>query len=154
MKKEYICYKLSDASKEACKIDNELFPMYNVKRGLRNEDTYGEGGVHDKINSHEKWFIKEHRKISHTLEYTPAPRKIMGQTGTCHNRQGLYGERLHRKIPAASSHAPVGLFRSNRQYWLAILHLSNKRTLRADPTSDRARVQLVQLLPHHPSTHR
>ena len=36
MKKEYIIYKLSDASKEACKIDNELFPMYNVKRGLRN----------------------------------------------------------------------------------------------------------------------
>lgn len=41
MKKEYIIYKLSDASKEACKIDNELFPMYNVKRGLRNEDGTG-----------------------------------------------------------------------------------------------------------------
>ncbi len=25
-------------AREACKIDNELFPMYNVKRGLRNED--------------------------------------------------------------------------------------------------------------------
>ena len=42
MKKEYIIYKLSDASKEACKIDNELFPMYNVKRGLRNEDGTGD----------------------------------------------------------------------------------------------------------------
>lgn len=41
MKKEYIIYKLSDASKEACKIDNELFPMYNVKRGLRNETVQG-----------------------------------------------------------------------------------------------------------------
>lgn len=38
MKKEYLIYKLSDASKDACKIDNELFPMYNVKRGLRNDD--------------------------------------------------------------------------------------------------------------------
>ena len=41
MKKEYLIYKLSDASKDACKIDNELFPMYNVKRGLRNEDGSG-----------------------------------------------------------------------------------------------------------------
>ena len=38
LKKEYLIYKLSEAAREACKIDNELFPMYNVKRGLRNED--------------------------------------------------------------------------------------------------------------------
>ena len=37
LKKEYLIYKLSEAAREACKIDNELFPMYNVKRGLRNE---------------------------------------------------------------------------------------------------------------------
>ena len=47
MKKEYIIYKLSDASKEACKIDNELFPMYNVKRGLRNEERYRSVGRTD-----------------------------------------------------------------------------------------------------------
>ena len=32
LKKEYLIYKLSEAAREACKIDNELFPMYNVKR--------------------------------------------------------------------------------------------------------------------------
>ena len=41
LKKEYLIYKLSEAAREACKIDNELFPMYNVKRGLRNEDGSG-----------------------------------------------------------------------------------------------------------------
>ncbi|MEG2066048.1 MAG: citrate/2-methylcitrate synthase [Tannerellaceae bacterium] len=41
MKKEYLIYKLSESAKEACKIDNELFPKYNVKRGLRNEDGSG-----------------------------------------------------------------------------------------------------------------
>ena len=30
LKKEYLIYKLSEAAREACKIDNELFPMYNV----------------------------------------------------------------------------------------------------------------------------
>ena len=30
LKKEYLIYKLSEAAKEACKIDNELFPMYNA----------------------------------------------------------------------------------------------------------------------------
>lgn len=40
-KKEYLIYKLSEAAKEACKIDNDLFPKYNVKRGLRNEDGTG-----------------------------------------------------------------------------------------------------------------
>ena len=41
MKKEYLIYKLSDEVKEACKIDNELFDKYDVKRGLRNEDGSG-----------------------------------------------------------------------------------------------------------------
>ena len=41
MKKEYIIYKLSDASREACKISNDLFPKFDVKRGLRNEDGTG-----------------------------------------------------------------------------------------------------------------
>ena len=41
MKKEYLIYKLSEEMKEATRIDNELFPMYNVKRGLRNEDGTG-----------------------------------------------------------------------------------------------------------------
>jgi len=41
IKKEYLIYKLSDLSKKACKIDNDLFPKYNVKRGLRNEDGSG-----------------------------------------------------------------------------------------------------------------
>ena len=41
MKKEYIIYKLSDASREACKIDNSLFPKFDVKRGLRNDDGTG-----------------------------------------------------------------------------------------------------------------
>ena len=38
MKKEYIVYKLSECAKQACRIDNELFTKYNVKRGLRNEE--------------------------------------------------------------------------------------------------------------------
>lgn len=41
MKKEYIIYKLSEEAKDACKIDNELFSKFNVKRGLRNEDGTG-----------------------------------------------------------------------------------------------------------------
>ena len=41
MKKEYLIYKLSDAVKTTCKIDNDLFVKYNVKRGLRNEDGSG-----------------------------------------------------------------------------------------------------------------
>lgn len=41
MKKEYIVYKLSEEAKDACKIDNELFSKFNVKRGLRNEDGTG-----------------------------------------------------------------------------------------------------------------
>lgn len=34
-------YKLSESIKTTCKIDNELFKQYNVKRGLRNEDHSG-----------------------------------------------------------------------------------------------------------------
>jgi citrate synthase len=41
MKKEYIIYKLSETVKTTCKIDNDLFTKYNVKRGLRNEDRSG-----------------------------------------------------------------------------------------------------------------
>ena len=41
MKKDYLIYKLTDAVKEQCKIDNSLFPKYGVKRGLRNEDGSG-----------------------------------------------------------------------------------------------------------------
>ncbi|MDR1879365.1 MAG: citrate/2-methylcitrate synthase [Tannerellaceae bacterium] len=41
MKKEYLIYKLSESVKTTCKIDNELFTQYNVKRGLRNEDGTG-----------------------------------------------------------------------------------------------------------------
>lgn len=41
MKKEYLIYKLSDEVKNSCKIANELFPKYGVKRGLRNEDGSG-----------------------------------------------------------------------------------------------------------------
>ena len=41
MKKEYLIYKLSDEVKNSCKIDNELFQKYGVKRGLRNEDGSG-----------------------------------------------------------------------------------------------------------------
>jgi citrate synthase len=41
MKKEYLVYKLSESIKTTCKIDNELFEKYNVKRGLRNEDGSG-----------------------------------------------------------------------------------------------------------------
>ena len=41
MKKDYLIYKLTDAVKEQCKIDNSLFPQYGVKRGLRNEDGSG-----------------------------------------------------------------------------------------------------------------
>ncbi|MDR1672572.1 MAG: citrate/2-methylcitrate synthase [Bacteroidales bacterium] len=41
MKKEYLIYKLSESVKTTCKIDNELFVKYNVKRGLRNEDGSG-----------------------------------------------------------------------------------------------------------------
>jgi citrate synthase len=41
MKKEYLIYKLSETVKTTCKIDNDLFTKYNVKRGLRNEDHSG-----------------------------------------------------------------------------------------------------------------
>lgn len=41
MRKDYLIYKLSDEVKESCKIDNDLFPRFGVKRGLRNEDGTG-----------------------------------------------------------------------------------------------------------------
>lgn len=41
MRKEYLIYKLSDDVKTTCRIDNELFTEYGVKRGLRNEDGSG-----------------------------------------------------------------------------------------------------------------
>ena len=41
MKKEYLIYKLSDETKNACKIPREAFQQYGVKRGLRNEDGTG-----------------------------------------------------------------------------------------------------------------
>ncbi|MDR0506918.1 MAG: citrate/2-methylcitrate synthase [Dysgonamonadaceae bacterium] len=41
MKKEYLIYKLSESVKTTCRIDNDLFEKYNVKRGLRNEDGSG-----------------------------------------------------------------------------------------------------------------
>mgnify|MGYP003408775378 CR=1 FL=1 len=41
MKKEYLIYKLSDEIKNTCKIPNEAFQQYGVKRGLRNEDGSG-----------------------------------------------------------------------------------------------------------------
>jgi citrate synthase len=41
MKKEYLIYKLSDKVKSSCKIDNDLFYKYGVKRGLRNDDGSG-----------------------------------------------------------------------------------------------------------------
>jgi len=41
MKKEYIIYKLSESVKNTAKIDNELFTLFGVKRGLRNEDGTG-----------------------------------------------------------------------------------------------------------------
>ena len=41
MNKDYLIYKLSDEVKTSCKIDNELFTRYGVKRGLRNEDGSG-----------------------------------------------------------------------------------------------------------------
>ena len=40
-KDEYMIYKLSESIKTTCRIDNELFKEYNVKRGLRNEDHSG-----------------------------------------------------------------------------------------------------------------
>ena len=40
-KDEYMIYKLSESIKTTCRIDNELFKTYNVKRGLRNEDHSG-----------------------------------------------------------------------------------------------------------------
>ncbi|MDR1644804.1 MAG: citrate/2-methylcitrate synthase [Tannerellaceae bacterium] len=41
MKKEFLIYKLSESVKTTCRIDNDLFTKYNVKRGLRNEDGSG-----------------------------------------------------------------------------------------------------------------
>ena len=38
---EYLVYKLSEEMKDATRIDNDLFPKYDVKRGLRNEDGTG-----------------------------------------------------------------------------------------------------------------
>lgn len=40
-KKDFMIYKLSESIKTTCRIDNELFKQYNVKRGLRNEDHSG-----------------------------------------------------------------------------------------------------------------
>lgn len=41
MIKDYLIYKLGDEVKTACRIDNELFKKYGVKRGLRNENGSG-----------------------------------------------------------------------------------------------------------------
>ena len=41
MKKEYLIYKLSEEMKEATRIDNELFPKFDVKRGLRHSRELG-----------------------------------------------------------------------------------------------------------------
>lgn len=41
LKKEFVIYKLSESAKQACRIDNDLFPKFGVKRGLRNEDGSG-----------------------------------------------------------------------------------------------------------------
>ncbi|MDR0961604.1 MAG: citrate/2-methylcitrate synthase [Mediterranea sp.] len=41
MKKEYLVYKLSEQMKDAVRIDSDLFPKFDVKRGLRNEDGTG-----------------------------------------------------------------------------------------------------------------
>lgn len=41
IKKEYLTYKLSDEMKSCIKIDADLFRKYDVKRGLRNEDSTG-----------------------------------------------------------------------------------------------------------------
>lgn len=41
MNKDYLIYKLSDEVKSSCKIDNDLFREYGVKRGLRNDDGSG-----------------------------------------------------------------------------------------------------------------
>ena len=41
MKKEDLVYKLSDEVKDACKIPQEAFTKYGVKRGLRNDDGSG-----------------------------------------------------------------------------------------------------------------
>ena len=41
MKKEYLIYKLSEAMIECTRIDTDLFPKFDVKRGLRNEDGTG-----------------------------------------------------------------------------------------------------------------
>ena len=41
MKKEYLIYKLSEAMKDCTRIDTDLFPKFDVKRGLRNEDGTG-----------------------------------------------------------------------------------------------------------------
>ena len=41
MKKEYLIYKLSDEVKNECKIPQETFTQYGVKRGLRNDDGSG-----------------------------------------------------------------------------------------------------------------
>lgn len=41
MKKEYLVYKLSEEMKNASRIEGDLFPKFDVKRGLRNEDGTG-----------------------------------------------------------------------------------------------------------------
>ncbi|MFI3314437.1 MAG: citrate/2-methylcitrate synthase [Rikenellaceae bacterium] len=41
MKNEYVIYKLSETIKYTSKIEPDLFPKYNVKRGLRNKDHSG-----------------------------------------------------------------------------------------------------------------
>lgn len=39
--KDYLIYKLSETVKTTSRIDKDLFTKYNVKRGLRNEDSTG-----------------------------------------------------------------------------------------------------------------
>ena len=69
-----------------------------IKNYLLKESYVGEGGVHDKISS-QRWFIKEHRKISPALVSQPAV-KSWANCAACHTtaEKGLYGER-HIKIP-------------------------------------------------------
>lgn len=74
MKKEYLIYKLSEEMKEATRIDNELFPKFDVKRGLRNEDGTGVLVGLTKIGAHDLseaacWYSVKNTQSSPTEKF-------------------------------------------------------------------------------------
>ena len=87
--------KMMDNLKNHFGTDASLEPdeTAKIRDYLTKESSYGEGGIHDKISS-QRWFVKEHRKISPSLVSQPAV-KSWANCAACHKtaEKGQYGDR-------------------------------------------------------------